>query len=363
MKSSDVLIVGGGIIGCGIALALAEEKLSVTIIERGEPGREASWAAAGMLAPSSEHHEAAALAELARASAGLYSAWAQKLAENTSQDVGYRTEGTLQLAFTEEERRTLAALPAAVGEKLTPEEARRREPALSEKIAAAVFLPDDVQVDNRRLLEALVEACRGAGVNFRPGTEVSDILIQAGRALGVRTGDGSWLEAGRTINAAGCWAGQLSAAAARLAPTRPVRGQVLLLQSAQPLLRHVVRSCRAYVVPRADGRLLVGSTMEEAGFDKSVTPEGLRRLTAGLRALLADSTPLRFVGAWAGLRPGSPDGLPILGATDVENYYVASGHFRNGILLAPVTARLMADVILGRKPSLSLEPFSPLRFG
>jgi glycine oxidase len=363
MKSSDVHIVGGGIIGCAIGLALAEEKLSVTVIERGEPGREASWAAAGMLAPSSEHHEAAALAELARASAALYSAWVRKLAEQSSIDIGYRTEGTLQLAFTEEEAQSLAALPAAVGEKLTPEEARRREPALSEKIAAAVFLPDDVQVDNRLLLEALLESCRRAGVNFRPGTEVSDILLQNRRALGVRTADGARLEAGLTINAAGCWAAQLGQAATRRAPTRPVRGQVLLLQSERPLLRHVVRSTRVYVVPRADGRLLVGSTMEEAGFDKSVTPEALRRLAAGARALLADSSPLRFAEAWAGLRPGSPDGLPILGATEWEHYYVASGHFRNGILLAPVTARLMTEVILDRTPSLPLEPFSPLRFG
>ena len=359
MERNDILIVGGGIIGCALALELAEEKLSVTVLEKGEPGREASWAAAGMLAPGAEHNGHPASTELARASAELYPGWAAKLAARTSLDLGYRTEGTLLVAFSEEEARVLSAVE---GEHLTGDELRRREPALSARLVSGVFLPDDHQVDNRVLLEALLQATRGTGVEFRTGTEARELLIESGRAVGVRLADRSRVETGAVVNAAGCWAGRLGPAAARLAPTHPVRGQVVALGREQPLLRHVVRSARAYLVPRADGRLLIGSTMEEVGYDKSVTPGVLRRLLAAAREMVPAAAAMLFAEAWAGLRPDTPDHRPILGATDVEDFFVATGHFRNGILLAPITARLLTEVILGRRPTLPLEPFSPLRF-
>jgi len=367
MQKLDVLIVGGGIIGVALALRLADEKLSVTVLERGEPGREASWAAAGMLAPTSEAGHGAdgalppVLAELASAGAALYPAWLDRLGESARIAVGYLTEGTLDVAFTDEEAATLQALP---GERLTAAEARRLEPSLSERIVAAVRLPHDVQVDNRRLLAALLEAAGAAGIHFRTGTRVAELMTQGARAAGVRTLEGELISAGVVVNAAGCWAAQLGEHGRRLTPTRPVRGQMLALrgEAAKPLLRHVVRSPRGYLLPRADGRLVGGSTTEDAGYDKSLTPSGLRQLLSAALELVPAAASLPFADAWAGLRPDTPDHLPILGATDIENYFVATGHYRNGILLAPITAQLVGDVIGGRKPQASLEPFSPLRF-
>jgi len=359
MATSDVLIVGGGIIGCALALKLAEERGEVIVVERNQPGREASWAAAGMLAPTSEGpHFSAAEAELAAASAALYPDWLDRLGEGARDVVGYRTEGTLQVAFTDEEAAELRTLP---GELLTTAEARRLEPALSELILAAVFLPRDLQVDNRRLVAAVAERAKSAGVKLLTGASIAELQIESGRATGVRTASGERLAAGAVVNAAGCWAAQLDP---QRTPTRPMRGQMLALHGgdATSLPRHIVRSPRGYIVPRGDGRLVIGSTSEDVGYDKSLTPAGLRQLLAAALELVPSADSLPFADAWAGLRPDSPDHLPILGATDIENYFVATGHYRNGILLAPITAQLVGDVILGRHPSLSLEPFSPHRF-
>ena len=366
MPSNDVLIIGGGIIGFALALRLASEKLSVTMLERGQPGREASWAAAGMLAPTSEAgHGAdgalpAPVAQLAAASAALYPQWLGRIGGRAALDVGYRTEGTIDVAFTEEEAEVIESLP---GERLSATEARRLEPTLSGRVISAVLLPRDVQVDNRRLFAALLEAARAAGVHVRLGISVIDLAIERGRATGVRAANGETFSAGAVVNAAGCWAAQLSEHGRRLTPTRPVRGQMIALRGpAASGLRHVVRSPRGYILPRADGRLVCGSTTENAGYDKSLTPAGLRQLLSAAIELVPAAAGLPFADAWAGLRPDSPDHLPILGATDIESYFVATGHYRNGILLAPITAQLVGDVILGRQPSVSLEPFSPLRF-
>ncbi|HSC77733.1 MAG TPA: glycine oxidase ThiO [Candidatus Acidoferrales bacterium] len=356
MATSDILIVGGGIIGCALALRLAEEKLNVTVVERGEPGREASWAAAGMLAPTSEGpHFNPPEAELAAASAALYPDWLDHWSLRDA--AGYRTEGTLQVAFTEDEAAGLRSLP---GEILTGAGARRVEPALSERVVAAVFLSHDVQVDNRRLVEAVTQAAQKAGVKFRTGASVTELRIESKRIIGVRTATGETLAAGAVVNAAGCWASQLDR---QRTPTRPIRGQMLALRGPEGSgLRHVVRSPRGYILPRKDGRFVIGSTSEDVGYDKNLTPTGLRQLLAAAIELVPSVASLPFADAWAGLRPDSPDHLPILGATDIENYFAATGHYRNGILLAPITAELVGDVILGRKPRLSLEPFSPLRF-
>ncbi len=359
VKKPDVLIAGAGIIGCSLALRLAEEKLSVLVLERGQPGEEASWAAAGMLAPTSEHAQASAETELAAASAALYPGWVARLEERVKEPLGYRSEGTLVVAFSADEAAQLAALP---GEALTPEQARQREPALNEKLVAARFLPGDRQVDNRRLLQALLVAAVAAGVEFRAGAPVAEWWIESEQMRGVRTAAGEKLEAGAVVNALGCWAGTVPRLGARFAPVRPVRGQMLALTAAPDFLRHVVRSPRGYLVPRASGRLLVGSTMEDAGYDKSVTPAGLRGLLAAAVEIAPGVASLPFSDAWAGLRPDTPDHLPILGATGIKNYFVATGHFRNGILLAPITAELMTEVILNRKPRLALKPFSPRRF-
>lgn len=359
MAAPDCLIVGGGIIGVSLALELAREKLSVVVLERGQASREASWAAAGMLAPTSEHHEHPALEALARASNDLYSDWLSSLREAYPCDVGYRTDGTLLVAFDEREAAALAGLP---GEALTASELRRLEPSLSDRLCSGLYLKNDHQVDNRRLTAALWEAAAGSGVTLRPAAEVRALLCASGRVRSIQMADNSRMEASIVVDAAGAWAGSLGNEAARLAPTHPVRGQMLSLRSDPAPVRHVIRSPRAYLLPRASGHLVIGSTMEDAGFDKSVTPAGLAGLLAGAREILPAAARLAFEEAWAGLRPDTPDHLPILGATDLENFYVATGHFRNGILLAPITARLLADLILGRQPSLPLDPFSPLRF-
>jgi len=359
MPKPDILIAGAGIIGCSLALRLAEEKVAVLVLDRGQPGEEASWAAAGMLAPTSEHAQAPAETELAAVSAALYPSWIEKLEGRIKEPLGYRSEGTLLVAFSVDEAAQLAGLP---GEALAPEEAQQREPALNKKLVAALFLPGDRQVDNRRLLQALLVAAVGAGVEFRAGAPAAEWWIESGRMRGVRTAAGEKLEAGAVVNALGCWAGTVPPLGRRYAPVRPVRGQMLALEAAPDFLRHVVRSPRGYLVPRGGGRLLVGSTMEDAGYDKSVTPSGLRGLLAAAVEIAPGAAGLPFVEAWAGLRPDTPDHLPILGATDIKNYFVATGHFRNGILLAPLTAELMTEAILNRKPRLALAPFSPLRF-
>lgn len=364
--TSDILIVGGGIIGCALAFELAQAGRTVTILERGRPGAEATWAAGGMLAATSEHPELPAFQELGRASLQLYPEWLARLQQAAGLgDLGYRKEGTLLVAFTEAEAKELETLE---GEQLSVEEARQREPLLAETILGAVYLPHDLQVDNRRLIAGLLKACQQAGVQIQSGKAAKRIVIESGRATGVELEDGSRLFAGAVVNAAGCWAGTLGEAAARLSPTRPVRGQMLSLRTRSALPRHVLRSAQAYMVPRPDGdkseagRVVVGSTMENVGYDKGVTPAGLRGLLAGAVQLVPALGSATFETAWAGLRPDTPDHLPTLGSTDVQNYFVAAGHFRNGILLAPITARLLAEVILGGRPSLALEPFSPLRF-
>ena len=363
MANPDVLILGGGIIGCSLAVALSQERLRLVVVERGRPGEEASGAAAGMLAPTSEPDSAPELASLAAASAALYPGWVEQLREKTSLEVGYRSEGTLVVATQESEERILQDLP---GEKLRGDQLRKLEPALSDRIRAGCYLPGDHQVDNRRLMQALVEAATRAGVEFRTGSTVARLWIEADRARGVGLEDGTSLASGLVVNAAGCWAGRFPEVGSRLTPTRPIRGQMIRLASAKnggkALLRHVVRSPRAYLVPRTSGEVLVGSTMEDAGYEKKVTARALGALIGAGLEIAPGLAELPFAEAWAGLRPDTPDHLPILGATDVENYFVATGHFRNGILLAPITARLLTQVILGRKPELPLEPFSPLRF-
>jgi glycine oxidase len=363
MGAPDVIIIGGGVIGCGLAWELGRAKLSVTVIERHRPGEEASGAAAGMLAPTSEAVEAPAMVSLATSSAALYPSWVAQLADQTSIDVGYRREGTLLVATSEAEAEAWRHLP---GEFMRGTEVRELEPALSAQIQAAFYLPSDHQVDNRRLMQALLKVVNQSGGEVLSGLPVSQLMTAGGRATGVTLADGTPLAGGAVVNAAGCWAGQLAAVGPRLSPTRPIRGQMVMLKdtaiSGRPLVRHVVRSPRAYIVPRAGGNLLIGSTTEDAGYEKKVTARGIAGLLAGGMEMAPELRRLPFVEAWAGLRPDSPDHLPILGATDLENYFVATGHFRNGILLAPITAKLVAEVILGQSPSLELEPFSPLRF-
>jgi glycine oxidase len=369
--TTDCIVIGGGVIGLAVARALRRDGLRVTLFERNtQPGGEASWAAAGMLAPQAEAEAPGVLFSLCTASRALYPAFADELRDETGIDIELRTEGTLLLAFTDEEVQHLVekwAWQTGAGlrtEPLTPFEAREREPRLSETIRGALLLPDDWQVDNRRLTQALVASTFRAGVDIHCDAGDIQPVIEKGRIRGVTALGQTW-HAPLVVNAAGSWAARMSPELLRLPPAsvRPIHGQMLSLRMQPPdLLRHVVRSARAYLVPRRDGRLIVGATVEDVGFTKQVTAGGVARLLAGTIEAVPLLADMPLGETWNGLRPLAEDDLPILGETDVTGLFCATGHYRNGILLTPITATLMADLVASRTPSIDPLPFSPLRF-
>ena len=362
-----MVVVGGGVIGCALARRLALAGARVTLLERDEPGTHASWAAAGMLSPLAEADEPGPFLDLLRDSRSLYPAFAAALEAESGIGVAYRTEGSLLVALTPEDEGVLeerwrwqraAGLPV---EPLTAAEALALEPALAPATRAALRFPEDHQVDNRLLARALAAAVKGAGVQIRTGTEVREVTREGERATGVATARGERVGAGAVVVAAGSWAGAIGGLPRPL-PVFPVHGQLLALGAAPPPFRHVVHSPRVYLVPRSE-RVVVGATTERVGFAKAVTAGGMLSLLApALEALPAlRDTPLAET--WSGLRPGTPDGLPVLGADpEVAGLFYAAGHYRNGILLTPVTAELVAEAVLG-SPSPRLAPFSIARFG
>ena len=369
MASFDTIIIGGGIIGCTVARALAWEGLRVAVIEGHAPGEEASGAAAGMLAPSAEAEKGSPIFHLCRASLLAYRPLVEELRSETGVDPEYLTDGSLLIFADEQERQQM--LPSmnwqcsqniAVKELSAPE-LHSLEPSLAE-FPGAFFLPDDHQIDNRLLMHALVQSCRQRGVEFLLGKPVREIARNGHKVVGAILEDaaGTKVSAGRVVNTAGAWAGSIPAAGIAPFPIRPVKGHMLALEAAPGTLRHVIRSHRGYLVPRRSGRILVGSTMEEAGFDK--TPRaaqitGLLRAAQQLCPVLEKSA---VAEVWAGLRPASKDGLPVLGPTELEGYWVGLGHFRNGILLAPITAQILSSWLLTGKPSLPVDALSPSRF-
>ncbi len=360
-SGADVAIVGGGIIGCALARELAGRGARVTILERKEPGAEASGAAAGMLAPQAEGLPPGPLFDLALESRSLYPAWTAALAEETGIDVGYRRAGILRCAVPEgaasaEPPRWQRGRGLAVEEKNAGEIAGLTHGAASEQIRSAVFFPDDAVVDNSRLTRALWKSCELRGVTFALGKTALRFALSGGRCVGVET-DGGLIEAPQVVNAAGAWA---SFDPAFPVPVEPVRGQIVEIEAPEPALPSVVWSHEVYVVPRA-GAWLLGSTMERVGFEKQVTAGAVERLIAAAARLLPGVERSAFRQAWAGLRPGTSDELPLLGATRLPGLFLAAGHFRNGILLAPVTALALADDLSGGR-ARDLAPFSPARF-
>jgi glycine oxidase len=364
----DVVVVGGGVIGCAVARHAALGGLRVCVVERGQPGAEASHAAAGMLSPLAEASHAGPFLSLLLRAREAFPEMADALREETGADVGYNDAGTLYLSLREaddaelEERfdwQSAAGLPV---ERLSGDEVRAMEPAVSPAVRWALRFPGDHQVENRILARALWAASARAGADFRLGADAVALLRDGGRVTGVELSGGERITAGQVVIAGGCWAGRL-AGLPRPVPVEPVLGQLLALESIPPIFRHVVDSPRCYVVPRSDGRLIVGATVEHAGFRKTVTPAGLRTLIDGALEVASSLSRAPVAETWAGLRPGTPDGQPILGADpNVEGLVYATGHFRNGILLAPLTGRLIGDVLLGRPPSADLAPFGISRF-
>ncbi len=368
----DVLVVGAGVAGLGVAWRLAQSGLAVTVLDRGAPGRGATWAAAGMLAPTVElGFEELDLYALSRESLARWPAFAAELETATGLSVGLRTDGTLVVADDRDSLLRLRRLfdfqqaHGAPVEWISGEAAREREPLLSPRIPAAVWSPTDHQVDNRRLAEALVAAVEAAGGTIRHGAPVAAVRPDAARPA-VVLDTGERLEARAVVIAAGAWTASIAGVVP--APVRPVKGQMLSLRQTDSVrLSVTVRGPDAYLVPKPDGRLVVGATSEERGYDTAVTAGGLYRILEGAVAVVPGIEELDVIETWAGLRPASRDHAPVLGRTAAPGIAVATGHFRHGILLTPVTAdEVAADVraMLAGSPETRplLRPFSPLRF-
>lgn len=366
MKKLDVAIAGGGLIGASIALELAQAGLRVAVFERGEMGREASWAGAGILSPAPESAAMIPLVGLGKASMALYPAFVQTVEDLSGQSTGYRPKGTLQALFTRdarEELSTVIALHHGLGlqaEPLSAVDARELEPALSEEIEAGVLRPDEASVDNRLLTPAVCEAARRSGVEMFPASRVTAIWRESGRCVGLRLA-AEKVPARWTVIAAGCFSAEIDGAAP-FAPVRPAKGQIVSLRHERLSIERVLWSENIYLVPRDGGRIVAGATVEHVGFDKTLTAGGLQKVFAAALELVPALAEARVEETWAGLRPHSPDHLPILGPTDVDGLLIATGHFRSGFLLTPITARLMREWVTEQRVSVDWDRFSPLRF-
>ena len=376
MKNKKILIIGGGVIGLGIGWQLAKSGASVTIYEQAEAGRAASWAAAGMLAPLAEAHtEEPELLKLGCQSLALYPHWVRELEADAEMSIGYRVEGTLIVGLEPDDTHQLRHLYASqqdLGlnvEWLTGREAREIEPTLSPRVTAAIRCESDHQVDNRLMVQALGRAYQRYGGVLCESTTVERIVIENGIGTGVQTQE-SFQAADAIILAAGCWSAQIEGLPdAILPPVRPVKGQMLALQMEDGItLKNVIRTVRAryptsvYLVPRTDGRLIVGATSEEMGFDTRLTAGGVFELLRGAWEAVPGVYELPLLETWTGLRPGSRDNAPILGETPIENLIYATGHYRNGILLTPITAYEISKLILTGETSETIVPFRLDRF-
>ncbi len=347
------IVIGGGAIGCAVAWRLAQRRLDVILVERGPIAGEATWAAAGLLAPQAEAHAPDPLFHLQRRSRDAWPQMVDELRDAAGIDVGFRRTGTTMVALDDDELPALRARfdwQRAAGLRVEWAEPRR--------FAAALYLPDDHQVEPRRLGSALGTAMQRAGVKLRAGV-ARRLLSDGTRVTGVLCDDAQ-LEADQVIVAAGAWSSLIDG----LPPmprVRPLRGQLVELDALPGLVPHTLYGDGGYLVPRADGRILVGSSEEEVGFVKQVTPPVLARLLERAVRLVPELAQAAVIGSWAGFRPTTPDRLPLLGAGALEGLHLATGHHRNGVLLAPVTAEILAAVVTGEPSPVDLRAFSPAR--
>ncbi|MET0539608.1 MAG: glycine oxidase ThiO [Xanthobacteraceae bacterium] len=374
-KKLSVAIVGAGVIGLGIAWRLAARGVHVALFDRGGAGQGASHAAAGMLAACAEAEPGEeALIALGRQSQARWPAFADELRAFVGIDVDLRREGTLVIALTADDQARLQhhlvfqqqlGLPV---QWMTASETRQREPHLAGKLAGALFSPQDHQVDNRKVALALRHAAEAAGAVIYEHRPVEAISARAGRVTGIVLDDGTEVAADRVVLAAGAWSRSIKGIPPELLPpVRPIKGQMLAFQDnpAMPLISHVVRGPGVYLVPRNDGRLLIGATVEERGYDTSITAGGLLALLESAWRLVPAVEELTLAETWVGHRPGSRDDAPILGASPIDGLIYATGHHRNGILLAPITAeaitRLVVDDVVDNSiRSFGIERFAPV---
>jgi glycine oxidase len=347
-------------------LELARAGLRVGIFDRQQPGQEASWASAGILSPAPENPGMVAMVSLGKASMALYPDFVAMVEEISGKSTGFRPKGTLEALFspdTKEELSTIIALHHGLGLKAEPlraADARELEPALSEEVEAAVLRPEEASVDNRLLTAAILEAAQRSGAEIFAGKGARAIWREGNRCAGFVL-QNEKVEAKWTIIAAGCFSAAIEGVAPH-APVRPAKGQMVALRGDELKMERVLWSEKIYLVPRNDGRILAGATVEYAGFDKRVTAGGIEKILAAAIELAPGLANARMEETWAGLRPDSPDHLPILGPTEIEGLLMATGHFRSGILLTPITARLVREWITEERVSVDWDRFSPLRF-
>ena len=342
MKVWDVIISGAGIIGVSLALELRQRGALVLVLDRGEPGREASSAAAGMLA-ATDPETPEKLQPLTYASARLYPQFVEKLERFSSRLTDFRRGAIALLSNT---------LVPPEHRLLSSAELKELEPALNPGKLVATIAENENSVDPDLLMQAALGAARAVGIELRSQTAVQQ-MRPSGSQVEVLAGGDRFL-ALAAVNCQGAWSG---------APVRPRKGQMLYLQPQEPgLLERVLRTPEVYLVPRSSGKVLVGATVEDVGFDKTVEPEVIRDLHRAAAKFVPQLAAAPVISSWAGLRPGTPDDLPILGQTETPGVFIASGHFRNGILLAPVTATIMADLIAGKSPGTDISAFTPGRF-
>jgi glycine oxidase len=359
----DVIIVGGGVIGLSIAVELAGQGVAVAIVEQGDFGREASWAGAGILPPGNLNAARTSEAQLRGLSHSLWPDWAESLEAESGVETGYTRCGGLELRLGP----ASGELADEIGmwrnedvrvEELSPADARELEPQLSPELGSVYHLPDLGQVRNPRLLRALLAVCAERGVRLLAGTPVVGFEKEEGRITALRTPNGL-LSAGRYCVAGGAWSRNILDSLGVQVAVEPVRGQIVLLSQLPRLFGRVLQLGPRYIVPRGDGRILIGATEEHVGFVKANTASAVGDLVAFAASLVPALAGARFERAWSGLRPGSADGLPYLGpVSGYQNLFIAAGHFRSGLQMSPGTARLMRQVLLDQETDFELEPFA-----
>jgi glycine oxidase len=357
-ERADTLIIGGGVIGLTTAYYLAQSGVRVHVVDQGDFGRQASWAGAGIIPPANPDHAQTPFDRLRALSSKLYPILSEQLREQTRIDNGYLVCGGIEVVEEGEAPDEEEWGSAGVAYRpLSLEALRRLEPDLASHLKRAYHLPDMAQVRNPRHIKALLAGCQALGGRLTAYSGVHTLLKQRNRIEAAQTDQGR-IEAGQFLVSAGAWTDPLLQQVGWQPGVRPVRGQIALLNTGIPRVRPVLLHGKRYLVPRPDGRVLAGSTEEDAGFDANPTAGAVAELLAFATALVPLLASARLERCWAGLRPGSPDGLPFLGGVPGwDNLYVAAGHFRSGLQLSPGTALLMKELLLGQTPTLPLEPF------
>ena len=379
MKRYDTVVVGGGIIGVSLAFELRRRGQSVLVLDRQEPGREASWAAAGTISPAPDH-ESLGIAALGCESYRLYPEFTAAIEEASGKSAGFHPNGAMEL-FLDEDGETARDLRlkeiqshGVSAEAISLDEARLREPAIGPATRAALWIRDEAYLDPRMITHAAISAALKVGVEIRSSSDVISVLVEQNQCSGVLVADAEKNRAGRlevrteekiigsnVVIAAGWRSGEIGGVES-YAPTIPVRGQMVALGKVPGAPQTILRCNLGYMAPREDGRTVVGSTLESGTAEKHTTPAGVQKILSAALTMAPGLSSASILETWAGVRPDSPDHLPIIGPTNVEGLYIATGHYRNGMLLAPVTAKYLAEWIATGEPSAWFEAFSPLRF-